>query len=311
MQIKEKNFVSAVVYVRNEEKKIYDFLDKLNGVLTDNFDKYEIICVNDASSDKSVEEIKRYAKTVKGGTISVLNMSFYQGMELSMNAGIDLSIGDFVYEFDSVKITYPLEMIMNIYYHSLTGYDIVAASPNHKQKLMSRIFYHVFNRTSNTQYMLRTEAFRILSRRAINRVHSMSAMIPYRKVVYASCGLKMDYLEYNNETSVSDTDRDSVKLQKETAANVMVLYTNIAYKFSICFSALMMLLTVLIGIYTIYIYMSGKPVEGWTTTMLFLSFAFFGIFTMFTVLIKYVALILNINFNKQKYILESIEKLRN
>lgn len=110
MQNKEKNFVSAVVYVRNEEKKIYDFLDKVNGILKDNFEKYEIICVNDASSDKSVEEIKRYAKTVKGGTISVLNMSFYQGLELSMNAGIDLSIGDFVYEFDSVKLTYPLDM---------------------------------------------------------------------------------------------------------------------------------------------------------------------------------------------------------
>ena len=33
MQNKEKNFVSAVVYVRNEEKKIYDFLDKVNGIL--------------------------------------------------------------------------------------------------------------------------------------------------------------------------------------------------------------------------------------------------------------------------------------
>lgn len=311
MQNKEKNFVSAVVYVRNEEKKIYDFLDKVNGILKDNFEKYEIICVNDASTDKSVEEIKRYAKTVKGGTISVLNMSFYQGLELSMNAGIDLSIGDFVYEFDSVKLTYPLDMIMNIYHHSLIGYDIVAAAPSHKQKLMSRMFYHVFNKTSNTQYMLRTEAFRILSRRAINRVHSMSATIPYRKVVYANCGLKMDCLEYDNEASASDGDRDSVKLQKETAVNVMVLYTDVAYKFSIVFSALMMLLTIFSGIYTIYTYMTGRPVAGWTTTMMFLSFAFFGIFVILTVLIKYVSLILDLNFSKQKYIMESIEKLNN
>lgn len=41
MQNKEKNFVSAVVYVRNEEKKIYDFLDKVNGILKDNFEKYD------------------------------------------------------------------------------------------------------------------------------------------------------------------------------------------------------------------------------------------------------------------------------
>lgn len=311
MQNKEKNFISAIVYVRNEENLIYEFLNKLNEILAGNFEKYEIICVNDASSDSSVKEIKRYSKTVKGGIISVLNMSFYQGLELSMNAGIDLSIGDFVYEFDSVKMTYPLDMIMKIYQRSLTGFDIVSAAPNHKQRFMSRMFYRIFNKTSNTQYMLRTESFRILSRRAINRVHSMSTTIPYRKVVYANCGLKMDCLEYNNDLSVSDGDKNSVKLQKETAVNVMILYTDVAYKLSMSFSMVMMLLTILIGIYTACIYVGGKPVAGWTTTMMFLSFAFFGLFGILTILIKYVSLILGLNFNKQKYIMESIEKLNN
>lgn len=73
----------------------------------------------------------------------------------------------------------------------------------------------------------------------------------------------------------------------------------------------MMLLTIFSGIYTIYTYMTGRPVAGWTTTMMFLSFAFFGVFVILTVLIKYVSLILDLNFSKQKYIMESIEKLNN
>ncbi|CUP12899.1 glycosyltransferase [Hungatella hathewayi] len=102
---KEKNFISAVVYVYNQETQIYRFLELVNETLRNSFEKYEIICVNDASTDGSIKEIKRYASTVKGNVISILNMSFYQGLELSMNAGVDLAIGDFVFEFDleSVK----------------------------------------------------------------------------------------------------------------------------------------------------------------------------------------------------------------
>ena len=50
---KEKNFISAVVYVNNDERGIKPFLIQLAGVLDAHFDKYEIICVNDASTDGS------------------------------------------------------------------------------------------------------------------------------------------------------------------------------------------------------------------------------------------------------------------
>ncbi len=59
---KEKNFISAVVYVHNNEKEIGNFLEKLNSKLSENFEKYEIICVNDKSTDDSVEEIKRISR---------------------------------------------------------------------------------------------------------------------------------------------------------------------------------------------------------------------------------------------------------
>ncbi len=34
-------------------------------------------------------------------SISVINMSYFHGLELSMNAGMDMAIGDFVFEFDN------------------------------------------------------------------------------------------------------------------------------------------------------------------------------------------------------------------
>lgn len=307
---KERNFISAVIYVHNQEKEIYSFLELIEKSLNQLFDKYEVICVEDASSDNSMAEIKRYASAKSESMVSVIHMSFHQGLELSMNAGIDLAIGDFVYEFDTLFSSYPEDMIQKIYFRSLEGYDIVSAAPQKQDHRSSSLFYYIFNKSARSQYMLRTEVFRILSRRAINRVHSMSRTIPYRKAVYANCGLKKDVLFYQKGTVPPKVDRETKRQQKETAVDAIVLYTDLAYRCSMVFSFLMMGIAVLTGLYTIVIYFSGRPVAGWTTTMMFLALAFLGVFMILTMLIKYLSLILKLNFNCQKYLIQSIEKLK-
>ena len=63
-------------------------------------------------------------------------------------------------------------------------------------------------------------------------------------------------------------------------------------------------------VYTIVIYCIGKPIEGWTTTMLVLTFGFFGMFLILTIVIKYLSLLLDMNFRKQKYLIEGVEKIQ-
>ena len=53
---KEKNFISVVIYVRNLEGEIYSILSLIHTTLEKHFDKFEIICVNDASEDNSRKE---------------------------------------------------------------------------------------------------------------------------------------------------------------------------------------------------------------------------------------------------------------
>ena len=63
------------------------------------------------------------------------------------------------------------------------------------------------------------------------------------------------------------------------------------------------------AIYALIMYIKDIAIEGWTTTMLFLSFAFFGLFIILTIIIKYLSLLLELNFKKQRYMFESVEKL--
>ena len=113
-----------------------------------------------------------------------------------MNAGLDLAIGDFVFEFDTVFVDYTPEDIMAVYDQALEGFDMVSASPDCKMRRTSRMFYQILDRFSDTPYSMTSERFRILSRRVINRVMSMNNDIPYRKAVYSHCGLKTKNIVY-------------------------------------------------------------------------------------------------------------------
>ena len=310
MDNKEKNFVSAIIYVHNAEKWIGDFLGMIIDTLEENFEHSEIICVNDCSVDGSVEEIKRRSEKATAASVSIVNMSHFHGLELAMDAGMDLSIGDFVFEFDNPIPDFAPEMIMKVYRRSLEGFDIVSASPNRKERFSSRLFYKVFARFSDVSYVMTTESFRVLSRRVINRISSMNRTIPYRKAIYANSGLRTDNLKYEAmEQARENLDKAEKKYRSGLATDSLILFTGLGYSFSRCMTVLMMLLSVFVIGYVVIVYFSSNPVPGWTTTLLFLSIAFFGLFGILTIIIKYLQLLVNLVFKRKHYNYESIEKL--
>lgn len=312
MENKEKNFISAVVYVHDSEKEIKKFLTVLKDVFEHNFEHSEIICVNDCSKDSSVSMIREISKEAKSTSIAVVNMSYYHGLEASMNAGMDLAIGDFVYEFDSAVLDFEDSEIMSIYKRSLQGYDIVNASAERKQKFTSNLFYYIFDKFTDISYKMYTESFRVLSRRAINRISSMNKTVPYRKALYANCGLKIDNKKYkplDTDMDTNFTSKQDRKYRRRLALDSLILFTDFGYSFSVAMTSIMMITTIVMGFYSILVYIQGTPVAGWTTTILFLSFCFLGLFGILTVIIKYMQILLDLIFKKKHYSFESIEKL--
>ena len=112
---KEKNFVSAVVYCYNCQEMVASFLKGVNDTLKENFDRYEIICVNDCSTDDTIKAINTFCEENTVKSLTVVNTSFAQGLESAMIAGQDMAIGDFVFEFDSTIMDYEPALIMEIY----------------------------------------------------------------------------------------------------------------------------------------------------------------------------------------------------
>lgn len=313
VQNKEKNFVSCVVYLHNESGIIKNFMQQICQVMQDNFEKYEIVCVNDGCVDDTVDQVKEFlAESRLHPVVSLVNLSFYQGVESAMNAGCDLAVGDFLFEFDSCKLDFEVTMLMDVYHRALQGYDVVAAAPKYGISLSSKLFYLVYNWGSRYQAKIRQERFRVVSRRAVNRVNQMNAYVPYRKVMYMNSGLKTDTIVYDNkkETVSRNRNREEMGKRSTLAADTIIIFTNVLEKLSMTVSAILLGALVTMFAYLIWsIFSKVRPVEGWLSIMALMAFGFFMISVMLTLILKYLSVLLNMSFKRQRYVIEGVEKL--
>lgn len=309
---KEPKFVSVVAYVHNDESILSGFLDHTMTKCEGTFEKCELILVNDASSDGSMDEIHRYFDTHHHGyMVSIVILGRFQGIESAMNIGRDMAIGDYVYEFDDLHTDYPADTITDSYGRCLAGSDIVSVSGKYKVRLSSRLFYYLYNRFSQSQYPIGTEKFRLLSRRAINRIKSLGRYVPYRKAVYMNCGLKAEHIYYDVSNRSSRNIRRSKGDERvNLAVDSFIYFTDIMERISLSVCVLFTVIALAVIVYTVWSYfMDQQLASGWVSLMGFMSLGFIGIFGLMTIILRYLGVLVNLSFRQQHHLIEDIEKI--
>jgi dolichol-phosphate mannosyltransferase len=305
-EVKAKQFVSSVLYIFNNKENLQTFFPTLIDTLTKNFENHEIICVDDGSEDGSVEFVREFMKNLPDHhTITVVKMGRHQGVEFSMNAGADLAIGDMIFEFDTIDADFDKKFIMEAFCKNLAGYDIVSAVPRKTCGFFSQMFYRVYNWGGGGE--LYRVGFRVVSRRALNRIKATNCYIPYRKALYAKSGLAMTKIYYNSDIQRKKEYTDE---RMGLALEVLILFTETVQKISLFISLFFAFIAIGVGVYIVMAYFgTRKPVEGWTPIMGFLVLGFFGMFLLFSLVFEYLSVILRTVFIKQRYAVESVEKL--
>ncbi len=295
----------------NQEKCAGDFIGSVMNKCTELFDRCELILVNDASTDNSLDTVRKYLADNKPTyMVSIVKLSTRQGLEPAMNAGRDMAIGDFVYEFDDMLRDYDPSVIDEAFEECLKGADVVSVASDTKIRLSSQIFYKVYNRFSGAQNPIGNETFRLLSRRAVNRVKAMGVYIPYRKAVYMNSGLKVAGIKYTS-TFGSGMNVHSVKKRRsDLAIDSFIYFTDVLEKVSLAISVIFFVIALIVVIYVIQsFFMDDKLLSGWVSIMGFLSIGFVGIFTLLTIILRYLSVIVNLVFKQQRYLIEDIEKI--
>ena len=163
-----------------------------------------------------------------------------------------------------VSLDFEPSLIMDIYHKALEGYDVVAAAPKRDVAFTSRLFYAVYNLGSRNTHKLRQERFRIISRRAVNRVNQMNAYIPYRKAMYMNCGLRAETIVYDNKEMAKGTrNREERNTRSSLALDTLIIFTDVLEKLSMLISSILFAVMVIMFGWIVYsIFSTVRPVEG-------------------------------------------------
>lgn len=292
----EPNFASVVIYVDDTAARYPDAAVRMADELAAMFKTYEMIVVDDGCASGVADSV---TTALAGHPISIVRMGNRQGPEAAMNAGVDAAVGDYVFEVDDLGAL-DVAFVRSAYVEAMAGADVVNGVFEGGSSLRGKLFYSAFNRFSGFPTKLASNPCRLLSRRAVNRVRSMSGYAPYRKASYAASGLKVAEVKVGGHATH--------KTDLAMAVTSLALYTDAFYKVASWLAALMAVLSFAEIVYVAVIAASGIAVAGWVTTMLVLTIGFMAVFVLFAFALKYLDLLVKISFEKQGYLTDGIER---
>lgn len=199
----QKDLISIVVPCFNEEEMVPLFYGEMAGIMagTQSVD-FELIFVNDGSSDKTLSELRQLAESDE--RVRYLSFSRNFGKEAAMYAGLKHAKGDFVAVMD-VDLQDPPELLPTMYKTLKTeNYDCVGTKRidrNGEPKIRSffaKLFYKIMNRISDNYIVDGARDYRLMTRRMVDAVLEMTEYNRFSKGIFTWVGFETKYLEYSN-----------------------------------------------------------------------------------------------------------------
>lgn len=230
-------FLSIVAPCFNEAESVAIFFDEVRNTL-DGYD-FEVIYVNDGSSDDTLENIKDLADA--NSNVKYVSFSRNFGKESAIYAGLKNASADLVCVMD-VDLQHPPrllpEMIEAI---EEEGYDVVAARRTSKKgepKIKSwgsHMFYKLFNMISRMDLVEGATDYRIMTRQVVDAVLELSEYNRFSKGLFQWVGFETKWIPYENVERIAGQTTWSVRGLVRYSIEGIVAFTTLPLAMSTLF----------------------------------------------------------------------------
>ena len=195
-----RKIVSIVVPFFNEGSNVELFAQGIAPILGELDDiSFEIVCVDDGSSDDTLARLIRLAKADARFRIIELSRNF--GKEAALTAGIDHATGDAVVPIDA-DLQDPPELIAHMIAAWKNGAEVVLArrvdrsvDPLLKQR-SAACFYRIYNHLSHLQLPENVGDFRLMDRVVVDALKTLPEQQRFMKGLFAWVGFRTVTLDY-------------------------------------------------------------------------------------------------------------------
>ena len=206
--------LTVIAPMFNEEAVIEAYIERTVAVLNLYFIDYELILIDDGSTDQTVLLCLPFIKANK--KIRLISFSRNYGHEIASTAGLDHAQGDYVVLMDT-DLQHPPEIIPDLVKKALDGYDVVCAARDNREsqpwlkKITAKIFYRVSQKMTGFDLTADTGNFRLLSRKVVDSLKKMKENNRHLVMMFAYVGFKTETITFHCPPRLAGSSKYSLR----------------------------------------------------------------------------------------------------
>lgn len=263
--------ISIVVPVLNEEGNVRLLYEKLTEALRPLTPRYEIIFVDDGSTDRTFSIIR----SLHAEDPAVRGFSFSKnfGHQVALLAGMRQSRYEVVITMDG-DLQHPPELIPALLAKYREGYDIVNtrrvddASIGLFKKTSSRLFYRLINYLSDVRIEPAAADFRLMNRQSVEAFLDIPERDRFTRGLVSWLGFRQAIVDYQVQARASGRSKYSLRKMIRFGLNGITSFSARPLRISFYTGALISLAGLVYAIYAVVEFFSGQTIPGWTSILL-------------------------------------------
>jgi len=221
--------ISIIVPMYFEEAVVEECYKRLTNVALSANLNYEIIFINDGSTDKTPELLEAIA--IKDQNVKVINFSKNFGHQIAVSAGIDKAQGDAVIIIDA-DLQDPPELIPRMIDLWEKGYEVVYGKRKKRDgesffKLFTaKAFYRVLNNMSDVPIPMDTGDFRLLDKKVVEVLRKMPEQNRFLRGMSSWAGFRQIELEYERKERFAGKTKYPLKKMLKLASDGILSFSS-------------------------------------------------------------------------------------
>lgn len=262
-----------MVAVRDEENAIPRFYERMRSVLDDVGLEWEIVFVEDSSTDNTVSILRKLGEEDQRVKALFLTRGF--GHHAAITAGLDSVTGDHIVLMDG-DLQHRPEDIPRLLQSYFAGYEIVYGKRSSRPPFIKHVgsvgINYVANRLSDYPIDLNSGMFRVFSRRVNQELSAMEERSRFLQGMMSWLGFPSSKVPIEEDPRTTGNTKYGLKEMAELAITYILSFSTRPLRMATYFGLLIAFISVVsAAFYLIQALAVGVPVSGFPTLVITLS----------------------------------------
>jgi len=288
--------LSIILPVFNEAPNLVKMHQELLATLEKLDTTFEIIFVDDGSSDGSFEIVKQLNK--ENSRVGGISFSRNFGHQIAIMAGLEKANGEIVITMDA-DLQHPPDIIPKLIAKHYEGYDIVNTrriddeSISLFKKITAKYFYKLINMLSDIQIEAAAADFRLMTRKAVDAFLNIPERDRFTRGLVSWMGFNQAIIPYQARKRFAGTTKYSFSKMLRFAMDGIISFSVRPLKLSFFVGTFAIIFSFLYAVYAIFKFFNGETEPGWASLLISVLFLGGMILMSLGVIGEYIARIFN------------------